>query len=672
MSDVGVSDQETANLYEHLVENASDVIGVLDERGVVTFVNSRMGCYLGVKVEDVLGHYFAEFVHPDDVAASREVIERALAGTVLTDFGFRLKTPDGGYMRMRVNSGLTYFGGRKALVAVMRDVTESYELNEKLVARNKVLAVLNEIALILSGPLSLDQALDSVLGTILSSLGLERGAILMRDSEGRLQTAASTDPRFAELNATAAAEGKLIAEMCMERGEPIIVPDAQDESLASHIRELARELGVRAGIAIPLPCGNVVKACLQLALPPPADMTLDQMEFVNLAARILGPAIENAALHGDLADQVNRLAMLERLARSINAGRDVHTVVNSCMREIADLIAYDLGVVVLLSDDGEAEVFPFSTGGAAQPTSRMELGLEQMRHVMSVDTPVAFEHMLPGAPFHTRPGVFEPEGGSGAAVPLLCMGRVFGLLKFWSKQCGCYGEREMGILESAAEHLSIAAHNARLYEAERRKSLELTAFAKEAQHRIRNNLQMISGLLSMSLYDAEAGRRAVERCLRQVTAISTVHDLLSPDDISARICLNECLAKIGSNALQGTGRGDGLELVVSGDACLVTADVATAVGVIVNELVSNAVEHGFRRRAEGRVEICVRREENHCEVQVTDDGSGLPPDFVMPVAPSSASGLGLMASLAVYGLGGTLEIERLERGTCARISMKGV
>lgn len=381
---------------------------------------------------------------------------------------------------------------------------------------------------------------------------------------------------------------------------------------------------------------------------------------------------ELASMHRDLTDRVERLAMLERLARSVNAERDVRNVLAVCMREVAGIVGYDMGVVVLLKPDFEAHIFPFGQEGVPQPMTKLRLSAEQMKNIESINGPILFPQMQARGPFHVRAETFDPKRGSGAVVPLMSMGQMFGLLKVWSEQPEHYGDRDIEVLQSVAEHLSIAAYNAVLYEAEQGRALEMAALAQEARHRVKNNLQMISGLLSMSVGSSGSRGRAVERCLRQVGAIAAVHDLLDPHNMSAKINLHDCLARIASSALQATGRGDCIELAITGDDCSIPADCATAVGVIINELISNAVEHGFRGRERGRIELRVHHGETECSIEVLDDGNGLPEDFVMPDPTDTAKGLGVVAALAKHGLNAVLEIERTEQGTCARMSVKGV
>ena len=666
-----MSERESEKIYEQLVRYAGGVIGVVDEHGVVMFTNDRAEYYTGMYATDIVGHHFTDFVHPADIPECLRTLQEARTGNVITDFHFRALLPDGTVRHMLLNGGFAEFKAGTSMVGVFRDVTESADLGDRLLARNSALAAISQIAVTLSGPGVFDDKLRIAMDRVLEALGLRTGAIIIKDSHGRVRVGASSEERLAEIAKQAIREGRLLADACMERGETIVVPDMNEANIDPVVRELSRQLGVEAFVAIPLRCGGTVKAALSLAVQRNAELDVEQLEFLDLAAGILGPAIENASLNSDLADRASRLDMLDRLAKSINAGRDVHTVLQTCMRELANLVSYDLGVVVLL-EDREADVFPFARNGVPMPGSHMEMGREQLQQIGTVGGPIAYHHGGPKIPFHRNPDTFQPSGGSGAVAPLIRMGQVFGLLKVWFNEADSFGVREIEILESVAEHLSVAAHNAGLFEAERRKSLELAALTKETHHRIRNNLQVISGLLSMSLTDEESSHRALERCLRQVLAISAVHDLLSPSDMSARIRLDECLTKIGTNALHAAGRGESIELSVCGDSCPVTSDAATAVGIIVNELVSNAIEHGFCGRESGRVEIRVRQQDKTAVVEVIDDGNGLPEDFLMPQAPSSSSGLGLMASLATYGLGGALEVTGVERGTGARISFRGM
>lgn len=663
--------QPPKGLYEKLVENAGDVIAVLDEQGTIEFVNSRVQHYRGLTALETVGKHYSDFVHADDLDQFQAQLKAAFEDDApVVDYEFRVNVPDDTTRYWIANGSVHEHDGKRLMMAICRDVSEAVDLKSELLSRNKALAALGEIAVALSRCENLDEGLGQALDQVLTALGLCVGAIVLAGSDGNPRIAATSAPDLERLCAAAMSAGKLISQECLARNEQILVSDVMGADVDPLARDLARALTVEALMSLPLVCKTNVKACLTLGILPHTHLSAEQADFLQLAAGILGPAIENAALHNDLTDRVDRLAMLERLAKSINSGRDVENVLSTCMREVAQLVPYDMGVVVLFGPESTAGIYPFAPGGVLQPRRSMALNSAQVDHVLEVTGPTQIHDGHQMGSYHTQPGTFDMKGGSAGIVPLVRMGEKFGLLKVWSQQTGRYGAREMEILAAAAEHLSIAASNAAMYEGEQKRSLELAALASEVRHRIKNNLQMISGLLEMARTDPGMGERTIGRCLRQVSAISAIHDLLSPHDMSTRIQMKDCLIAVADNAVQATGRPEEITVSVTGNDCTISSDAATALGVMVNELVSNSVEHGFRGMEHGNIGIHIACDEAGWVVEITDDGLGLPEGFVLPRNARTA-GLGLVCSLAEYGLGGKLELEGMERGVRARISVKG-
>jgi len=104
-----------------------------------------------------------------------------------------------------------------------------------------------------------------------------------------------------------------------------------------------------------------------------------------------------------------------------------------------------------------------------------------------------------------------------------------------------------------------------------------------------------------------------------------------------------------------------------GSAGVLPAAAATPLVMVVTELVSNALEHGFAERASGEVVIHARRSASWLEIAVVDDGRGLPPTFSL----ERATGLGLqiVRTLVDSELGGTLSL-RPEPGGGTRASLR--
>jgi two-component sensor histidine kinase len=200
-----------------------------------------------------------------------------------------------------------------------------------------------------------------------------------------------------------------------------------------------------------------------------------------------------------------------------------------------------------------------------------------------------------------------------------------------------------------------------------RELLTKDATIREIHHRVKNNLQTVAALLRMQsrrLPDNTA-RAALDEAVRRVGTIALVHETLSHgldetvdfDEIAARglvavVEVATCEVPVRAERSGSFGR--------------LRAEDATALAMVVTELVHNAIEHGLART--GGV-VSVRAERSHGEhdelltVTVTDDGSGLPDDF-----DPKASGLGtqIVTSL-VQDLRGSITWETGKpRGTMVR------
>jgi two-component sensor histidine kinase len=99
-------------------------------------------------------------------------------------------------------------------------------------------------------------------------------------------------------------------------------------------------------------------------------------------------------------------------------------------------------------------------------------------------------------------------------------------------------------------------------------------------------------------------------------------------------------------------------------ATAVTIDVAIPCGLIVNELVSNALKYAFPKERTGTIVVSLSEERGMLALEVSDDGIGIPETVDIETAPTM--GLQLVRSLA-HQLGGTIELQR-QSGTRVRIS----
>ncbi|QUR66653.1 sensor histidine kinase [Mycobacterium spongiae] len=190
------------------------------------------------------------------------------------------------------------------------------------------------------------------------------------------------------------------------------------------------------------------------------------------------------------------------------------------------------------------------------------------------------------------------------------------------------------------------------------------ATIREIHHRVKNNLQTVAALLRLQARrtaNAE-GREALIESVRRVSSIALVHDALSMS-VDEQVNLDEVIDRILPimNDVASVDRPIRINRV--GDLGVLDSDRATALIMVITELVQNAIEHGFDPAAEeGSVTIRAERSARWLDVVVHDNGRGLPDGFSLE--KSDSLGLQIVRTLVSAELDGRMGMrEAAQRGT---------
>lgn len=154
---------------------------------------------------------------------------------------------------------------------------------------------------------------------------------------------------------------------------------------------------------------------------------------------------------------------------------------------------------------------------------------------------------------------------------------------------------------------------------------EKDALLMEIQHRVKNNLQMIAALLRIEARNARGkiDTAPFDRLAGRIEAIKLLYGLLSEKGASSEIDLGVYLGEVASAVLRSYAV-EGIRLDLKVDAYPVSVDVAMPTGLVVNELLTNALKHAFVGRDGGTITLHSLSDGNGCLIIIADDGIGLP------------------------------------------------
>lgn len=146
---------------------------------------------------------------------------------------------------------------------------------------------------------------------------------------------------------------------------------------------------------------------------------------------------------------------------------------------------------------------------------------------------------------------------------------------------------------------------------------------REVHHRVKNNLQVVSSLLSLASPggDAARAREILEASRMRVAAIAAVHDILYRSDRPDRIPAREFVAAIAENCSRAFAAPAPRLSVEEIDLDL---DIAAPLGLLINELLANAFKHSGREGSPAVVTLALTREGGRARLAVSDEGPGLP------------------------------------------------
>lgn len=189
---------------------------------------------------------------------------------------------------------------------------------------------------------------------------------------------------------------------------------------------------------------------------------------------------------------------------------------------------------------------------------------------------------------------------------------------------------------------------------------EKESLLREIHHRVKNNLQIISSLLNMQSYHLQDSNmiNALAEGQSRVKAMALIHQKLYQTDQLSEIDFQEYTEQLIAHLATAFGQSDRkIKTIVEGANIKLDIDTAIPLGLILNELITNAYKYAFSEVEAGNLSVQLQQEGEYFLLTVVDNGQGLPKDF----DESKLNSLGLkLVRMLIDQLDGTLTIKSNE------------
>jgi two-component sensor histidine kinase len=263
------------------------------------------------------------------------------------------------------------------------------------------------------------------------------------------------------------------------------------------------------------------------------------------------------------------------------------------------------------------------------------------------------------------------------AEPLLCGNRLIGVIHVAHTCRGAtFTTEDASLLRMVATQASLAIEHARLSQEQQQAEGRLhQVFAelqdaaadretllREVQHRTKNNLQMLCDLLYLQIQakDGPEGHPDLTDAYGRIYAFARLHEALHQSLRAGRISLGKFLAGI-AEGFRSVDPGANIHLEPPTEAVDLDPDRALRLGLVLNELLANAVKHAFPAGTPGELGIAARVIDGRIELRVWDAGKGLPSGL----HPTHASTLGFrIVTLFARQLGAQIHVSGPGTSVC--------
>jgi two-component sensor histidine kinase len=146
---------------------------------------------------------------------------------------------------------------------------------------------------------------------------------------------------------------------------------------------------------------------------------------------------------------------------------------------------------------------------------------------------------------------------------------------------------------------------------------------RELQHRVKNNLQLVTALVRLEARSAAEGEQvALSRLASRIDALAVLYRTLSAENAAPDIDLGQYLSDIATAVMQASATAEiAIDLQVG--YCPLSINIAMPAGLLVNEMLTNALKYAFVGRGAGQLKLICKLEDGRVAVIVSDDGVGL-------------------------------------------------
>ncbi len=521
--------------------------------------------------------------------------------------------------------------------------------------RPQAMNALREIARALSTAWDLDTTLDLIVRKTTEVMRVDSCTIYLVDPDGStLRLRATTGLANRALGRATLEMGEGMTGYAVQSNQPVFARDAQQDPHFKWVDE-AEETRFVSLLAVPLVIETNVIGALNVQTRLPLDFSEDDVALLSLIGDMAAGTLAKAQLYDKQSRQIEEMRALAQLSEVVTSPQYLDDILDVVTEMAAKMMDTAVCAIFLLNETGTHLELRSARRDNTPYQHRPPVPADQtdsvIGSVLHSGQPLYIANVQTDARYKGQALAREEGLVSLLSVPLSVRDRVIGVFNCYSTEPRQFNEEQQTLFATLANQTALAIENARL--------VTNTAVIREMHHRIKNNLQTVAMLMQLQLADADRldPREVLQTNIHRIRSIAAVHEILSEKGFRL-VDVKDVLERISRTTAETmTHPGQALTIRVFGDAITLPSKPATAIALVVNELVQNSLEHAFADRSQdGQIDISLGRSAEEIIIIVRDNGSGLPENI------KPGLGLEIVETLVKEDLNGRLKFNRPANG----------
>ncbi len=518
--------------------------------------------------------------------------------------------------------------------------------------RPQAVSALRDIARALSAAWDLDSTLDLIARKTTEVMQVDSCTIYLLDPESDiLRLQATTGLASRALGRATLNVGQGMTGFAVQQQQPVYASDAR---YAPHFKwvDEAEEADFRSLLAIPLVIESQTIGAMNVQTIKTHEYTPEEIELLSLIGDLAAGALAKAQLYDKQKQQLAEMRALAEVSEVVTSPQYLDDILDVVTEMAAKTMNAAVCSIFLVNEAGTHLELRSAKRTTSPYRHRPPLPLGKgIVGQVAVSGKSIYVKDVRSDTRYVSTELARSEGlVSLLAVPLSVRDRVIGVLNCYTADPYEFTAEQRALFSTLANQTALAIQNARL--------VTNTAIIREMHHRIKNNLQTVAMLMQLQIPDADQldTRQVLETNIHRIRSIASVHEVLSEKGfrlVEVKEVLNRIVqATTGSM----TGPDQAISIDLYGESLLLPSRAATALTLVVNELLQNALEHAFDQRGQGRIEISFGRSPEEIIVIVRDNGVGLSAGY------TPGLGLDIVKTLVTDDLQGRIKFNQPPTG----------